>query len=117
MNSLTQFELVEHKGYILATEQQYDNFLPRFQRYVVLVLEDKFDTSRPEFCMLLPAGVVEEASTSMVDIAIGQNASNAMDEACYDIHSRLKAFEIETICARLEFAAICIRAGTDVPSK
>uniref|UniRef100_A0AAV1V887 DUF3638 domain-containing protein n=1 Tax=Peronospora matthiolae TaxID=2874970 RepID=A0AAV1V887_9STRA len=117
LNGISQFESVEHKGYILATNQQFDDFLPRFQRYLVLMLKDSSDTSRPELRLLLPVGVVKEAADGVVDITICGEASRVMDVACYDIHRRLKTFETETIYARLQFAAICARAGTDVPSK
>ncbi|KAF1783821.1 hypothetical protein GQ600_27831 [Phytophthora cactorum] len=65
-----EFESVEHKGYILATNQQFDDFLPRFSRYLLLELQDKSDSVRPELRMLLPVGSVEESSDEMVDIII-----------------------------------------------
>ncbi|CAH0519298.1 unnamed protein product [Peronospora belbahrii] len=117
LNSNMQFESVENKGYILAKTQQFNDFLPRFRRYLLLDLKDKSDISRPELRMLVPLGLVEESSDGMVDIRIDSNASTQLDVACYDIHRRLKTFETETIGARLQLAAVCARAGTNVPSK
>ncbi|KAI9996141.1 hypothetical protein PInf_013524 [Phytophthora infestans] len=49
-----RFASVEHKGYFLASSQQFDDFLPRFSRYLVLELSDKADITRPEVRILLP---------------------------------------------------------------
>ncbi|KAL4150964.1 hypothetical protein PRNP1_010350 [Phytophthora ramorum] len=112
-----QFESVEHKGYILATNQQFEDFLPRFRRYLTLELKDRSDTSRPELRMLLPVGSVGDSSEDIVDISLPSEADCTIGVACYDLHRRLKTFETETICARLQLAAVCTRAGTNVPSK
>ncbi|RQM14524.1 hypothetical protein DD237_003146 [Peronospora effusa] len=117
LNSMMKFESVEHKGYILAPKQQFDNFLPRFHRYLLLTLHNTTDTSRQETRMLVPLGAVIESSDGMVDIEIPSEAGSRIDVVCYDIHRRLKTFETETIGARLQFAAVCARAGTNVPSK
>lgn len=117
LNSKLKFESVEHKGYILAMNQQFDDFLPRFSRYLVLELQDKSDTARPVIRMLLPVGFVEEAWDGMVDINIPTEADSFVDVACYDVHRRLKTFEAETSSARLQLAAVCTLAGTNVPSK
>ncbi|KAG3110347.1 hypothetical protein PI125_g10077 [Phytophthora idaei] len=112
-----QLASVEHKGYFLSSSQQFDDFLPRFSRYLVLELEDKSDTTRPELRMLLPVGSVQEASDGMVDIAMPYKADSRVDFVCYDVHRRLKTFETETIGARLQLAAVCIQSGTNAPSK
>ncbi|KAE9035103.1 hypothetical protein PR002_g7757 [Phytophthora rubi] len=117
LNDSMQFESVEHKGYVLASNQQFDDFLPRFSRYLVLELEDKSDTSRPELRMLLPVGSVVDLSEGMVDVSIPPEADSLVAVVCYDVHRRLKTFETETIGARLQLAAVCVRAGTNVPSK
>ncbi|UIZ28931.1 hypothetical protein KXD40_007205 [Peronospora effusa] len=117
LNDSMQFESVEHNGYVLATKQQFDDFLPRFKRYLLLDLKDKSDTSRSESRMLVPLGAVIESSDGMVDIEISSKAGSQIDVACYEIHRRLKTFETETIGARLQLAAVCARAGTNVPSK
>ncbi|KAG3026700.1 hypothetical protein PC121_g3879 [Phytophthora cactorum] len=117
LNSNLEFESVEHKGYILATNQQFDDFLPRFSRYLLLELQDKSDSVRPELRMLLPVGSVEESSDEMVDIIIPGKADSMVEVHCYDVHRRLKTFETETIGARLQLAAVCTRAGTNVPSR
>ncbi|ETK77423.1 hypothetical protein L915_16303 [Phytophthora nicotianae] len=117
LNSNLDFESVEHKGYTLATNQQFDDFLPRFSRYLLLKLQDKSDTARSELRLLLPVGFVEESSDGMVDIIIPNTADSRVEVHCYDVHRRLKTFETETIGARLQLAAICTRAGTNVPSK
>ncbi|GMF56711.1 unnamed protein product [Phytophthora fragariaefolia] len=117
LNNSAQFESEEHKGYILSTNQQFDDFLPRFSQYLVLELNDKSDTSRAVFRMLLPVGIVEESSEGMVVIRTPSEASSVIDVVCYDIHRRLKTFETETISARLQLAVVCARAGTNVPSK
>ncbi|KAI9910802.1 hypothetical protein PsorP6_010699 [Peronosclerospora sorghi] len=90
-----QFESQEHKGFALATKQQFDDFLPRFCRHLVLMLRDRTD---PTFSFLFRA-------TSLIDVA------------CYDIHRRPKTFRTETIGARLQLAAVCAQAGTTVPCK
>ncbi|KAE9037067.1 hypothetical protein PR001_g7199 [Phytophthora rubi] len=112
-----QFESVEHKGYVLASNQQFDDFLPRFSRYLVLELQDESDTSRPELRMLLPVGSVVDSSEGKVDVSIPPEADSLVAVVCYDVHRRLKTFETETIGARLQLAAVCVRAGTNVPSK
>ncbi|OWZ16492.1 hypothetical protein PHMEG_0009705 [Phytophthora megakarya] len=117
LNNNMEFESVEHKGYVLAKSQQFDDFLPRFRRYLVLKLQDTSDTSRPELRMLLPVGPVKESSDGLVDISISNEASCLVDVVCYDVHRRLKTFETETVSARLQLAAVCTRAGTSVPSK
>ncbi|KAG6972331.1 hypothetical protein JG687_00001494, partial [Phytophthora cactorum] len=99
LNSNLEFESVEHKGYILATNQQFDDFLPRFSRYLLLELQDKSDSVRPELRMLLPVGSVEESSDEMVDIIIPGKADSMVEVHCYDVHRRLKTFETETIVA------------------
>ncbi|KAG3120863.1 hypothetical protein PI124_g826 [Phytophthora idaei] len=116
LNSNQKFESVEHKGYILAINQLYD-FLTRYSRYLVLELQDKSDTARPKLRMLLPVGSVREDSEGMVDTTIPDEADSLVDVACYDVHRRLKTLETETISARLQLAAICTRAGTNVPCK
>ncbi|KAE9345832.1 hypothetical protein PR003_g7734 [Phytophthora rubi] len=117
LNDKAQFESEEHKGYVLAIHQQFDDFLPRFSQYLVLKLKDKSDTSRPAFRVLLPVGSVDESSEGMVAISTPSEAGKFVDVACYDVHRRLKTFETETISARLQLAAVCTRAGTNVPSK
>ncbi|EGZ11162.1 hypothetical protein PHYSODRAFT_337908 [Phytophthora sojae] len=114
-NDNAQFESEEHKGYVLSTRQQLDDFLPRFSQYLVLELKDISDTSRAVYRILLPVGPVEEKG--MVVISTSTQADTHVDVACYDIHRRLKTFETETISARLQLAAVCTRAGTNVPSK
>ncbi|KAG3181638.1 hypothetical protein C6341_g6326 [Phytophthora cactorum] len=117
LNSNQKFESVEHKGYILAINQQFDDFLTRHSRYLVLELQDKSDTARPKLRMLLPVGSMREDSEGMVDITIPDEADSLVVVACYDVHRRLKTLETETISARLQLAAICTRAGTNVPYK
>ncbi|GMF14764.1 unnamed protein product [Phytophthora lilii] len=117
LNSSGKFESMEHKGYVLATSQQFDDFLQRFSRYLVLELQDHTDTSRPELRMLVPVGPVVESTEAMVDIEFSSDPDGVVDVACYDVHRRLKTFETETIGARLQLAAVCARAGTSVPSK
>ncbi|KAG2919831.1 hypothetical protein PC129_g4071 [Phytophthora cactorum] len=117
LNSNQKFESVEHKGYILAINQQFDDFLTRHSRYLVLELQDKSDTARPKLRMLLPVGSMREDSEGMVDITIPDEADSLVVVACYDVHRRLKTLETETISARLQLAAICTRAGTNVPCK
>ncbi|KAE9143708.1 hypothetical protein PF005_g12395 [Phytophthora fragariae] len=117
LNDKARFESEEHMGYVLATNQQFDDFLPRFSQYLVLKLKDKSDTSRPAFRVLLPVGSVDESSEGMVAISTPSEAGKFVDVACYDVHRRLKTFETETISARLQLAAVCTRAGTNVPSK
>ncbi|EEY58354.1 uncharacterized protein PITG_01010 [Phytophthora infestans T30-4] len=112
-----RFASVEHKGYFLASSQQFDDFLPRFSRYLVLELSDKADITRPEVRILLPVGSVVETSDGMVDISLPFEPDSRVDTVCYDVHRRLRTFETETISARLQLAAVCIRAGTNVPSK
>ncbi|KAF4030961.1 hypothetical protein GN244_ATG17233 [Phytophthora infestans] len=53
----------------------------------------------------------------MVDISLPFEPDSRVDTVCYDVHRRLRTFETETISARLQLAAVCIRAGTNVPSK
>ncbi|KAE8991281.1 hypothetical protein PF011_g18002 [Phytophthora fragariae] len=117
LNDKLEFASVEHKGYILSNEQQFNDFLPRFNRYLVLELQDKSDTSRPELRLLLPVGNVVELSCGMVDIQIPTEDESNIDIACFDEHRRLKVFETETISARLQLAAVCACSGTNVPSK
>ncbi|EGZ11143.1 hypothetical protein PHYSODRAFT_520653 [Phytophthora sojae] len=117
LNEEMELESVEHKGYKLATSQQFDDFLPRFSRYLVLELQDKSDTSRPEVRMLLPVGPVVETPQGLVDISVPSEADSLVGVVCYDVHRRLRTFETETIGARLQLAAVCVRAGTNVPSK
>ncbi|KAI9918934.1 hypothetical protein PsorP6_011514 [Peronosclerospora sorghi] len=115
LNDMMQLESEEHKGFVLASEQQFDDFLPRFSRYLVLTLRDKTDPTQSETRVLVPVGSVEESFDGMIDIGIPCKASNLIDVACYDIHRRLKTFETETIGARLQLAAVCARAGTTMP--
>ncbi|KAI9912488.1 hypothetical protein PsorP6_005450 [Peronosclerospora sorghi] len=117
LNNMMQLESEEHKGFALASQQQFDDFLPRFSRYLVLMLQDRTDTSRSEVRVLVPVGSVQESTEGMIDIAIPGKATDDVDVACYDIHRRLKTLETETIAARLQLAAVCARAGTSVPSK
>ncbi|KAI9910358.1 hypothetical protein PsorP6_010207 [Peronosclerospora sorghi] len=112
-----QFESQEHKGFALATKQQFDDFLPRFCRYLVLMLRDRTDPTRSEVRLLVPVGSVEESFDGMIDVDISSSATSLIDVACYDIHRRLKTFETETIGARLQLAAVCAQAGTTVPCK
>ncbi|KAG6583040.1 uncharacterized protein IUM83_06185 [Phytophthora cinnamomi] len=79
LNDNMEFESVEHKGYILSTNQQFDDFLPRFSRYLVLELQDKSDTSRPEVRMLLPVGPVVDLCEGMVDIGIPTETDSRVD--------------------------------------
>ncbi|KAG2862525.1 hypothetical protein PC113_g6220 [Phytophthora cactorum] len=65
LNSNQKFESVEHKGYILAINQQFDDFLTRHSRYLVLELQDKSDTARPKLRMLLPVGSMREDSEEL----------------------------------------------------
>ncbi|KAI9981767.1 hypothetical protein PInf_009537 [Phytophthora infestans] len=116
LNSNMELESVEHKGYILATSQQFDDFLPRFSRYLLLELQDKSHTAQSELRMLLPVGGVGE-SDGTVEITISKTADSRVDVHCYDVHRRLKTFETETIAARLQLGAVCTRAGTNAPSK
>ncbi|KAG3032414.1 hypothetical protein PC119_g5712 [Phytophthora cactorum] len=97
LNSNQKFESVEHKGYILAINQQFDDFLTRHSRYLVLELQDKSDTARPKLRMLLPVGSMREDSEGMVDITIPDEADSLVVVACYDVHRRLKTLETETI--------------------
>ncbi|KAE9317256.1 hypothetical protein PF008_g18790 [Phytophthora fragariae] len=106
LNDKARFESEEHMGYVLATNQQFDDFLPRFSQYLVLKLKDKSDTSRPAFRVLLPVGSVDESSEGMVAISTPSEAGKFVDVACYDVHRRLKTFETETISARLQLAAV-----------
>nr|KAE8935407.1 hypothetical protein PF009_g14649 [Phytophthora fragariae] len=96
---------------------KFDDFLPRFSRYLVLELQDESDTSRPELRMLLPVGSVVDSSEGKVDVSIPPEADSLVAVVCYDVHRRLKTFETETIGARLQLAAVCVRSGTNVPSK
>eukprot|EP00644_Phytophthora_capsici_P009382 jgi/Phyca11/543907/estExt2_Genewise1Plus.C_PHYCAscaffold_130295 len=102
LNSYMRFESVEHKGYVLATSQQFDDFLPRFSRYLLLELQDNTDITRSELRMLLP---------------VGTEAGSRMEVFSYDVHRRLRIFETETVGARLQLAAVCTRAGVNVPCK
>ncbi|CAI5741646.1 unnamed protein product [Hyaloperonospora brassicae] len=117
LNDRMQFESVEHIGYVLATQQQFDDFLPRFERYLLLDPQDRLDTTRPELRMLLPIGSVHDARNGMVDIESPGTADSSIGVACFDVHRRLKTFETETISSRLLLAAVCVRAGTNIPSK
>ncbi|RLN94792.1 hypothetical protein BBJ28_00013892, partial [Nothophytophthora sp. Chile5] len=112
-----QLESVEHRGYVLAPNQQFDDFLPRFSRYLVLKLRNAFDTSASELRVIVPMGVVKESPGGMVDVDISHEASGNISTACYEEHRRLRVFHAATICARLQLAAIYTRAGTNVPSK
>ncbi|KAG2991030.1 hypothetical protein PC118_g5313 [Phytophthora cactorum] len=67
LNSNQKFESVEHKGYILAINQQFDDFLTRHSRYLVLELQDKSDTARPKLRMLLPVGSMREDSEVLIN--------------------------------------------------
>ncbi|KAK1946350.1 hypothetical protein P3T76_001903 [Phytophthora citrophthora] len=116
LNSSMQFESVEHKGYVLAINQQFDDFLPRFSRYLVFELQDQSDITRSELRMLLPVGTVED-SDDMVDICISQEAGSRVEAYSYDVHRRLRTFETETVGARLLLAAVCTRAGVNIPCK
>ncbi|KAF1773425.1 Protein of unknown function DUF3645 [Phytophthora cactorum] len=85
----------EEKNCILFRPKEAKN--RKVFRYLVLELQDKSDTARPKLRMLLPVGSMREDSE--------------------DVHRRLKTLETETISARLQLAAICTRAGTNVPCK
>lgn len=117
LNDNLEFESVEHKGYVLSKKQQFDDFLPRFNRYLVLKLHDKSDTSGPELRLVLPVGSVVESSDGMIDVEVPTHHDSKIDIACFDEHRRLKEFETETISARLQLAAICACGGTNVPCK
>ncbi|KAG1697926.1 hypothetical protein DVH05_015410 [Phytophthora capsici] len=116
LNSSMRFESVEHKGYVLATSQQFDDFLPRFSRYLLLELQDNTDITRSELRMLLPVGTVKDTD-GMVDVCISKEAGSRMEVFSYDVHRRLRIFETETVGARLQLAAVCTRAGVNVPCK
>ncbi|ETM50394.1 hypothetical protein L914_05578, partial [Phytophthora nicotianae] len=85
-----QFTSVEHKGYYLSCSQLFDDFLPRFSRYLVLELKDKSDTTRPEVRMLLPVGSVNEGSDGMVDIVMPCEPDSRVEVVWYDMHRRLR---------------------------
>ncbi|KAL3660767.1 hypothetical protein V7S43_014170 [Phytophthora oleae] len=53
----------------------------------------------------------------MDDICIFKEAGSRVDVHSYDVHRRLRTFETETVGARLQLAAVCTRAGVNVPSK
>ncbi|POM69331.1 Hypothetical protein PHPALM_14391 [Phytophthora palmivora] len=117
LNDRMQFESVEHKGYMLAAAQQFDDFLPRFHRYLILELQDEANTSRPDVRMLLPVGSVVKSVKGIIDVEIPIQPDSHVNIACYNHHRRMKVFQTESISARLELAAVYACAGTNVPSK
>ncbi|KAL7995271.1 hypothetical protein Plhal703r1_c46g0147961 [Plasmopara halstedii] len=106
LNKKMQFESVEHNGYVLATTQQLYDFLPRFNQYLLLELQDESDTARPELRMLVPVGSVKESDVGTVDILLPTEAGSHVEVHYYDVHRRLKTFQTETIGARLQMAAV-----------
>ena len=108
-------QCLNHRGYELATDQQFSDTLAEFTRYLVLTPRTKGEATR----IIVPQGrvVVREDTTPLVTVeCVGEVKSNTdQDVHCYEVHPRWKGLQADGVSSRLQLAALYAASGTLLP--
>lgn len=109
---------IEYEGYVLDQQQQFEDALPNFQRYLILRLATETAIAKPKTRLLIPFGeVIKNATAGMVDVAISESPSAKLEVAVFDVHRRLQTLSTESITSRLMLCALLASTGLNIPSE